>query len=208
MRELLSHVGGITLLFLRALANLFPLRLESREFARVLDHFGVRSLPLVALTALIVGALMVIQTGAVIDFTGATGMVGWAAGLAVMKEVGPVLIGIMFSGQVGSFNAAELGLMRITEQVEALSGLGIDPVRFLVFPRMLAMVLMLAVLTVYGDLFAILGGSLLSWGMFRLDPWVFWQQFVGGSHALDLLMGVAKGGLFGLNIAVVSTARW
>jgi phospholipid/cholesterol/gamma-HCH transport system permease protein len=204
MNTLLGHVGGITWLFFRAARYAVPLRLEKREFYRILEHFGVKSLPLVLLTALITGALMVLQTGAVVDLMGATSMVGWASGVAVLKEVGPVLIGVMFSGQVGSFNAAELGLMKITEQVEALSGLGVDPVRFLVFPRMLAMMLMLAVLTVYGDLFALLGGSLVSYGMFGLDPWVFLQQFTQAHPLDDLFEGVAKAVVFGLNISVVS----
>jgi phospholipid/cholesterol/gamma-HCH transport system permease protein len=204
MNALLGHIGGITWLFFRAARYAVPLRLEKREFYRILEHFGVKSLPLVLLTALITGALMVLQTGAVVDLMGATSMVGWASGVAVLKEVGPVLIGVMFSGQVGSFNAAELGLMKITEQVEALSGLGVDPVRFLVFPRMLAMMLMLAVLTVYGDLFALLGGSLVSYGMFGLDPWVFLQQFMLAHPLDDLFEGVAKAIVFGLNISVVS----
>lgn len=204
MTELLAHVGGITALFFRALSNVLPFRLESREFSRILDHFGVRSLPLVLITAVVVGALMVIQTGGLVTMMSATGMLGWAAGLAVLREVGPVLIGIMFSGQVGSFNAAELGLMKVTEQVEALSGLGIDPVRFLVFPRMLAMTLMLAVLAVYGDFFALLGGSLLSWILFGVDPLVFFQQLIDAHPLNDFLLGVLKAGVFGLNISVVS----
>ena len=204
MKELLGHVGGITELFFRAARYAVPLRLEKREFYRILEHFGVKSLPLVLLTAVITGMLMVLQTGAVVELMGATSMVGWASGVAVLREVGPVLIGVMFSGQVGSFNAAELGLMKITEQVEALSGLGVDPVRFLVFPRMLAMMLMLAVLTVYGDLFALLGGSLVSWAMFDLDPWVFVQQVLLPHPLDDLLEGVLKAVFFGLNISVVS----
>lgn len=204
MSGLIAHIGGITLLALRALRNVLPFRLERREFARILFHFGVRSLPLVVVTALVVGALMVIQTGVVVRSLGATGMIGWATGLAVFREVGPVLIGIMFSGQVGSFNAAELGLMKVTEQVEALSGLGIDPVRFLVFPRMLAMTLMLAILTVYGDLFAVGGGAMVSWWLFDLHPALFLDQLLSRVDVWEVLIGVAKAGVFGVNIAVVS----
>ncbi len=197
-------VGGITLTLLRILRAASRLRFDRDETWLNLYKVGVKSYPIVIMTAIFTGAIMVIQSGQYVKQTGATGLLGWGAGYAVLAEVGPVLIGLMFSGRVGANNTAELGTMKVTEQIDALRALAIDPMQHLVVPRFLAMVVMLLLLTALGDLFALVGGALTS--QFILD--VDWRVFFNGvfnSQLLDeYLVGLSKGVTFGASISVVS----
>src|SRR5207253_4072207 len=124
-------------------------RIDRFELTRNLFKMGVRSLPIVAVTALFTGAIMVIQAGVLIRRFGAEGLLGWGAGFATLREVGPSLIALMFSGRVGANNTAELATMKVTEQIDALETLAIDPLSYLILPRVLSMVVMLFVLTIY-----------------------------------------------------------
>src|SRR6185436_14702014 len=104
--------------------------------------------------------IMVIQSGIFVKRYGATSLLGWGTGYATLRELGPMLIALMFSGRVGANNTAELGTMTVTEQLDGLRALAIDPIRYLVVPRVVAMLVMLFCLTIVGDLVA-LGGGLL-----------------------------------------------
>ncbi len=197
-------VGGMTSLQVRILQGVFSRDHDYDETLRQFHRVGVRSIGVVVATALLTGAIMVIQSGSFVERTGATSLVGWASGTAVLAEVGPILIGLMFSGRVGANNTAELGAMVITDQVEALRVLGLDPVRYLAVPRFLAMIVMLVLLTCVGDLFALLGGAVTCQALLQIDMRVFWQS-VFESHLLTyFVMGLVKGFAFGGAIAVVS----
>lgn len=196
--------GGMGLLFLAVLRSLVPPSFDADETLRQLYKVGVRSLPVVIATAAFTGALMVVQGGNYVRSTGATSLVGWATGTAVLAEVGPVLIGLMFSGRVGANNTAELGTMKATDQVDALRVLGIDPVRQLVVPRFVAMVVMLVLLTCVGDLFALVGGALTGTAVIGIDQRVYWSS-VFESHLLDeFAMGLVKAAVFGGTISIAS----
>src|SRR5205814_3780239 len=134
--------------------------IDWRELIRNLHKMGNRSVPIVMLTAFFTGGIMVIQSGMFVKRFGATSLVGWGAGYATMREVGPILIGLMFSGRVGANNTAELGTMTVTEQLDGLRALAIDPVRYLIVPRVLAMMVTLFCLVLIGDLVAITGAMI------------------------------------------------
>jgi phospholipid/cholesterol/gamma-HCH transport system permease protein len=197
-------VGGMTLLQVRIFRAMIPPSFDYDETLRQFEKVGVRSLAVVIMTSLFVGALMLVQTGNFVRDTGATSMVGWATGLTVLAEVGPVLIGLMFSGRVGANNTAELGTMTITEQVDALRVLGIDPVRHLVVPRFVAMCVMLVLLTCIGDLFAITGAAIACQLIVGIDVRVFWQGLLEGHLVGEFVMGLVKGFFFGGAISIVS----
>lgn len=197
-------LGGIILVLLRILRAMVPPRFDRNETWLNLYKVGVKSYPIVIMTALFTGAIMVIQSGQYVKQTGATGLLGWGAGYAVLAEIGPVLIGLMFSGRVGANNTAELGTMKVTEQIDALRALAIDPVHHLVVPRFLAMMLMLLLLTALGDLFALIGGALTSELILDVDYRVFFQGVFDG-HLLDeYITGLVKSLCFGASISVVS----
>ena len=154
--------GGIAIMAGRVLRCLVPPSMDGRELVRNMYRMGNRSVPIVALTAFFVGGIMVIQAGMYVKQFNAAGLVGWGAGYAIFREIGPVLIALMFSGRVGSNNTAELGTMTVTEQLDGLRALAIDPVRYLIVPRVVAMVVMLFILTVIGIMISIVGGMLFS----------------------------------------------
>ncbi len=197
-------VGGMSVLQVRILRAMFSADHDYDETLRQFHRVGVRSVGVVVATALLTGAIMVIQSGSFVERTGATALVGWASGTAVLAEVGPILIGLMFSGRVGANNTAELGAMVITDQVDALRVLGLDPIRYLAVPRFLAMIVMLVLLTCVGDLFALVGGAATCQVLLQIDMRVFWQS-IFESHLLTYFwMGLVKGFAFGGAIAVVS----
>ena len=156
--DLAGQVGAMGLTFWRILRVLFPPRFDRNQMIVNLYRIGVKSLPIVAITAVFAGAIMVVQTMAYVRATGATGLVPITAVIAVFAEIGPLLIGLMFSGRVGANTTADLGTMVITEQLDALRALAIDPIRYFVAPRFVATVLMLILLTAIGDVFAVFGG--------------------------------------------------
>src|SRR5207237_6864577 len=141
------EAGGIGVLAARVMRSLLPPSLDLRELRLNLYKMGVRSVPIVALTAFFTGGIMLIQSGIFIRRFGAYALLGWGVGYAIFREIGPILIAIMLSGRVGANNTAELGTMTVTEQIDGLRALAIDPVRYLLVPRVVAMIIMLFCLT-------------------------------------------------------------
>jgi phospholipid/cholesterol/gamma-HCH transport system permease protein len=198
------EVGGIAILTGQVLRALFPPRLDGRELLRNLYKMGNRSVPIVALTAFFAGGLMVVQSAPFITRLGATSLAGWAAGYAVLREIGPILIALMFSGRVGANNTAELGTMTVTEQLDGLRALAIDPIRYLIVPRVVAMLVMLTALTIIGDLVALLGAAVVARLVLDIEWLTMYYSFADNLTPADFLHGVSKSVAFGAAIALTS----
>jgi phospholipid/cholesterol/gamma-HCH transport system permease protein len=198
------EAGGITILLAQVARALVPPSLDGRELLRNLHKMGNRSIPIIALTAFFTGALMVIQAGIYVQRFNAAGLVGWGSGYAVLREVGPILIALMFSGRVGANNTAELGTMLVTEQLDGLRALAIDPIRYLIVPRVVAMVIALFALTVLGNMIALGGGMLFSKLLLDIELSTFWFSLVDNLGPEDFLHGLVKSAVFGLSIALTS----
>ncbi len=196
--------GGVVVLAIEVTRSLLPPALDGRELLRNVYKMGFRSVPIVVLTALFVGALMVVQLAAFVKQFGATALVGWGTGYAVFREVGPILIGLMFSGRVGANNTAELATMTVTEQIDGLQALAIDPIRYLVVPRVLSMIICLVALTVIGDLVALVGAMAMSQVVLDIHPLTLWYSLVDNLGTDDFLHGIAKSVVFGAAIALQS----
>ena len=202
-----QEVGGIVVLTGQVVSALVPPRVfgtDGRELLKNLYKMGNRSVPIVVLTAFFAGGLMTLQTGPFVKKLGAESLAGWGAGYAVLREVGPILIALMFSGRVGANNTAELATMTVTEQLDGLRALAIDPIRFLVLPRVLSMIVMLVALTVIGDLVALLGAAVVARAMLDIDWATMNQSFVENLKPYDFLHGIYKSIAFGAAIAVSS----
>jgi phospholipid/cholesterol/gamma-HCH transport system permease protein len=199
-----QEVGGIIVLTGQVLRALVPPRIDGRELTKNLYKMGNRSVPIVVLTAFFAGGLMMLQSGPFVKKLGATALAGWGAGYAVLREIGPILIGLMFSGRVGANNTAELATMTVTEQLDGLRALAIDPVRYLVVPRVIAMMVMLVALTVIGDLVALLGASLVGRVMLDINFSTMYYSFIDNLRPYDFLHGVYKSVAFGAAIAMSS----
>lgn len=202
--NLARDAGGIAILLAQVLRSLVPPAFDWRELLRNLHKMGNRSLPIVALTAFFTGALMVIQSGIFVKRFNAAGLVGWGSGYAVLREIGPILIALMFSGRVGANNTAELGTMTVTEQLDGLRALAIDPIRYLIVPRVLAMMSALFALTVLGDIIALGGGMLFSKLILDIEYATFYYSLTENLKPADFLHGLYKSAAFGVSIALTS----
>ncbi len=202
---LANEVGGTGVLAGRVLARLFPPRIDRLELTRNLHRMGVASVAITSATAIFVGGIMVIQAAPMVQRFGVKELVGWGAGFATLREVGPLLIALVFNGRVGANNTAELASMTVTDQIDALRALVIDPITYLVVPRVLSMILMITVLTVIGDGVAMFGAMGAAKVLLDVDPRVFLRSLVTLLEPWDLLSGLVKASLFGTVIALVSS---
>ena len=168
-----------------------------------MDSIGIGSLPIVVLTGFFTGCVLALQSATSLQQFGAIGMTGQLVALSMVKELGPVLTGLMVSGRNASGMASELGSMQVTEQVDAMRALGVDPVRKLVAPRISATVFMLFFLTILSDAVGIAGGALVSVALLGLN---LSSYFNGSYRALkyaDVVQGLTKPLFFGFIIASV-----
>lgn len=188
----------------RVIRALLPPRIDVREALRAGEKFGFQSAPIVMATAFFTGGIMTLQSLPYVQQMQAMKLLPWAASFATLREVGPVLIGLMFSGRVGSNNTAELGTMVVTEQVDAMRLLAIDPYELLIVPRFVAMVVMMLALTTIGDLCAIVGAMLTAKGMAGLELFQFLMLMKEQLHLSDFVSGLVKAGAFGAVIGVMS----
>jgi phospholipid/cholesterol/gamma-HCH transport system permease protein len=156
------------------------------------DAIGLGSLTVVLLTGFFTGAVLALQTGITLDQFGARPFVGRLISASMIKELGPVLTGLMLAGRIGSGIAAELGSMVVTDQINALRALGTDPVRKLVVPRVLAGFFMAPVLTVIADTVGILGGWLIAVYQLQVASSLYWTSIPDALYVQDAWMGIIK----------------
>jgi phospholipid/cholesterol/gamma-HCH transport system permease protein len=168
-----------------------------------LYEIGVRSLPVIIITGAFVGMVLAAQIWYQFESIGRGAWSGAVINVAVLKELGPVLAGIMLAGRVGGALAASLGTMKVTEQIDALRALGADPIRYLVVPRFLACFFLIPFLTVYGDFVGILGGYLIAW-IQGADSYDYWRHSADTIENWDIFAGVAKSVFFGAALSLIA----
>jgi phospholipid/cholesterol/gamma-HCH transport system permease protein len=173
-----------------------------RDIVEQFESIGIGSLTVVVLAGFFTGAVLALQTGITLDQFGARPFVGRLVSASMVKELGPVLTGLMLAGRIGSGIAAELGSMVVTDQINALRTLGTDPVRKLVVPRVLAGFFMAPVLTVIANTVGILGGWIVAVSQLRVSGSVYWTSVIEGLYLEDAWMGLVKP--FCLGFAIVT----
>lgn len=197
----------------RAAVGLVTRPFYGRDFTVQLDAVGVGSLGIVFLTGLFTGMVLALQSAVEMEQFGATIYIGRLVGASTVRELGPVLTALMVSGRAGSGIAAELGAMRVTEQIDALQTMGVDPVRKLVVPRLAACLLAIPLLTIVTDLVAIGGGLLVAVVNLDLTADLYLRSvyqtlaqtgFVFRYVPIDFVMGLTKPLFFGAIIALTS----
>ncbi|MBK7141624.1 MAG: ABC transporter permease [bacterium] len=166
---------------------------------------GVMSLPLIVIIAIFVGAVSAWQAAYQFKFIGAPlRYLGQAVGKAVIIELGPVLSTLVFAGRVGAGITAELGTMKVTEQIDALDAMGISPNRYLMMPRVLSCMLMVPLLVIFADFVAIIGGLIVSVVGVDVSSETYLNGFRSSFRVMDLVNGLFKAGVFGLVIGLVA----
>jgi phospholipid/cholesterol/gamma-HCH transport system permease protein len=203
----LLELQETTLLAARAARGLFKRPRYIPETIAQMDAIGVGSLTIILLTGFFTGGVLTLQTYPTLKFYGAQSTTGYLVALSLVRELGPVLTALMVTGRVGSAISAELGSMSVSQQIDAMRALGTDPVRKLVMPRLIALIIMLPLLTVIGDVVGIIGGYTVASGLFGMDSSMFFNSVRDGITADDILGGVIKPIVFGLIIGSIACQK-
>ncbi|MBN2372793.1 ABC transporter permease [bacterium] len=199
----LSEAGEIFILLCQAFFWLFRAPLKWKITLKQMGEVGVNSVPVTLITATFTGMVLALQSYIGFKRFNAETMVGTVVALSMVRELGPVLTGLIVAGRAGSEMAAELGTMKVTEQIDALYTLAVDPIHYLIVPRILAGIIMLPVLTILADFIGIAGGYLLSIKVLKANPVIYMRRTFDHMELSDIYIGLLKSSCFGLIISTV-----
>lgn len=218
MTRFLERVGLRVLGFLEELGRYFqmlgwvifwmPRRpFDVRELFRQMARVGVGSIPVVFVTTLFTGMVLALEAWYGFKRFNAQSLVGSVVAISLLRELSPVLSALMVTGRVGSAMAAEIGTMRVTEQIDALRALATEPVQYLMVPRVLASTLMLPLLVIMGDVVGMAGGMLVGVQLLGVNPKVYYESSFQYLDPIDVTAGIIKAGVFGLIFSSVACTR-
>jgi phospholipid/cholesterol/gamma-HCH transport system permease protein len=202
-KQSVLKVQDYSKLSFRSLTNLATGPRYLQDALAQMDDIGVGSLPIVLLSGFFIGAVMVLQTGAQFERFGQTSLTGDVVALALVRELGPSITGLLVAGRCASGIASELGSMLVTEQVDAMRAMGTDPSRKLVSPRVLATVITVPLLTTIFVFIGLVGGMVASVFSLRLSATTFWQRAIAILQFSDLMQGFSKSLVYGFILATV-----
>ncbi|MDC0864940.1 ABC transporter permease [Rickettsiaceae bacterium] len=200
----IRQVGVISIFTYKALLGIFKRPFYLNLVFRQLIVIGYFSLPVVAMTAFFSGAVLALQSYTGFSRFSAESSIATVVVLSITRELGPVLAGLMVAGRVGASIAAEIGTMRVTEQIDALFVLSTDPIKYLVVPRVLAAVITLPILVLIGDIIGVMGGYLISTYKLGFNGAAYMTSTVKYLESIDVISGLVKAAIFGFIIAIMS----
>lgn len=203
MLSYVEEMGRILLLFLSVMAWMFRPPLKARNIFKQMEFVGVKSIFVVVLTGTFTGMVMALQGYHGFRMFGAEALVGSTVALGMTRELGPVLTALMVTARAGSAMAAELGTMRVTEQIDALSVMAANPVKHLIVPRVLAGVFMVPLLTVVSDFCGILGGYFVGVHLLDINSGIFIKNITKLVDLGDIYNGLVKAACFGLILSLI-----
>jgi phospholipid/cholesterol/gamma-HCH transport system permease protein len=196
-------VGGISLLFGRACASGVRRPFGIYDIFYQIVALGVRSLPLATMMAIFVGMALTWQFGEALMSFGAKNAVGSAAGLALVRELVPTIMALTVGAKIATGMTAELGSMKVSEQIDAIASLGADPIKKLVWPRLVAATLALPLLCVYGNVLALGGGAVIADSVFDVPTGYFYQTYIDELYPMDYISGLVKAIAFGGLVGII-----
>jgi phospholipid/cholesterol/gamma-HCH transport system permease protein len=182
-------------------------RFRRIDFLIYIEDCGAQSLPIVTLISLLVGLILAFVGAVQLKMFGAQIYVANLVAIAMVREMGALMTGIIMAGRIGAAYAAQLGTMQVNEEIDALNTMGISPMDFLVLPRLFALALMMPLLTLYSDLLGILGGAIVGVGMMDITPMQYFTQTQASLDMTNISLGIAKGGIYGIIIALAGCLR-
>ena len=197
------HTGAVALLTARAFVALVRPPFELRRWVREAEQIGVRSLGVASITTVFTGMVLALQTAYSLPSLGVKYYIGTVVSKSLVRELGPVLVALIVGGRIGSGMTAELGTMKVTEQIDALRSMAADPVKKLVVPKLAATLVMLPALTVIGDVLGILGGMIIAVLQLDLAPGFYINDTLSALTLADVGSGVGKAFFFAYFIAII-----
>jgi phospholipid/cholesterol/gamma-HCH transport system permease protein len=200
-----EDVGGAFIMVFKTARSFFSEKNDSAEIAHQMTLIGVNSLPVAVLTSIFTGMVLALQTAySTRNIFNEPIYIGSIVGFSMVKELGPVLTAMVIAGRVGAAIAAELGTMKVTEQIDALYTLGTNPIKYLAVPRFISLLIMLPVLTVISDIIGVFGGFIVSVYKLGIAPVVYRNDILDYMRIDDLFHGLIKSFVFGLIIVTVA----
>ncbi len=203
--EFVTFLGLLTIAFGALLRR--RARFRWSDLLLFIQQAGPEALPIVTLIAFLVGVIMAFVGAIQLQKFGAAIFIADLVGIAVVREMGALMTGIVMAGRTGAAFAAQLGTMKVTQEIDALTTMGIDPLEFLVLPRALALMLMMPLLALYANLIGVIGGAVIAAGMLDINPLVYFRELVRAVSLTDLLGGVFKASVYGVLIAIAGCLR-
>ncbi|MDR2158193.1 MAG: ABC transporter permease [Holosporaceae bacterium] len=198
----LDEMGRIFLFALKGVKSCLLPPFYFREIFRQMTTFGFYSLPIVGLTAVFAGMVLALQTYVGFTRFNAEGAIASVVVISITRELGPVFAGLMVAGRVSSSIAAEIGSMRVSEQIDALMTMGVDPFKFLVAPRILSGILTAPFLVLIADIIGVMGGFLVSTTLLDFSTGSYISQTIQNMEAIDVISGLVKAAAFGFSVAI------
>jgi len=203
--SLLNFLGEIAVAFVRLITGRVYFRWD--EFMVILQRCGADALFLISLISVLVGIILAFIGANQLKLLGAQIFIANIVGIGMVRVMGAMMASILMAGRTGASFAAELGLMQTNEEIDALQTLGVSPVEFLVLPRILALVIMMPLLTLYADLMGIIGGFIISISLLGLNPVEYWQHTQSSISLNNVWVGLTHSFVFGIIIAVAGCFR-
>ncbi|MDY0187287.1 MAG: ABC transporter permease [Syntrophus sp. (in: bacteria)] len=204
-QEMLAFIGDATLSFLKLLRGKAEFRRS--DLSQALQETGAQALPIVSLISLLVGMILAFVAAIQLKLFGVQIYVADVVGIGVVRVMGAIMTGIIMAGRTGAAFAAQLGMMQVNEEIDALESLGIPPMDFLVLPRMLALMLMMPMLCIYSDLMGILGGMIVGVGMLDLGVAEYYYQTLKAVTLTYFWIGLFHSFVFGILVALAGCLR-
>ncbi|MBC8144524.1 MAG: ABC transporter permease [bacterium] len=202
--SLLSTLTDFVYFSIRTFMSLVHVWRYRSEVLAQMYTAGFESLPIVLVSSISIGCLLVVEVGNQLEAFGALTMTGRATALSVIREMAPLVTGLMLAARVGARNGAELGAMKVSEQIEALRAFGTDPIARLVMPRLVAALTMFLPLTAISCCVGLVGGGFIADAYHNLDPGLYWNSVLNPLLLKDIVVGLAKPPVFAVLITLVS----
>jgi phospholipid/cholesterol/gamma-HCH transport system permease protein len=197
------HAGELAILTGQAFSALVRPPYELRSWLRQMDQIGVRSLGVASITTIFTGMVLALQTAYSLPSLGVKYYIGAVVSKSLVRELGPVLTALIVGGRIGAGMTAEIGTMKVTEQIDALRSMAADPVKKLVVPKLAAALLMLPALTIIGDVLGVLGGMVIAVAQLNLTAAFYLNDVLQSIKLADIASGVGKSFFFGYFITIV-----
>ncbi len=207
LSRFVSELGMVGYLFFQCALLAFQRPLKIDYIVRQMEFVGVKSLPVVFLTGTFTGMVLALQSYYGFRKVGAEGLIGVTVALSMTRELGPVLTGLMVASRAGSAMAAEIGTMRVTEQIDALVVMALNPVKYLIVPRVIASFLMLPILTIIADVLGILGGYFVAVKLLDVGEGIFLNRMYRYLEFHDIYVGLVKAACFGIIFSLICCCK-
>jgi phospholipid/cholesterol/gamma-HCH transport system permease protein len=205
LKEMLAFLGDMSLTFFRLLR--MKVRFRAVDLVLLIQQSGAQALPIVTLISFLVGVILAFVGAVQLRQFGAQIYVADLVGIAMIREIGAMMTGIIMAGRTGAAFAAQLGTMKVTQEIDAFTTMGFSPLEFLVLPRVIALVLMMPLLCLYSDIIGVLGGAAIGVGMLDLSWTTYFRQTSNAVDLVDVFGGVFKASVYGVLIALSGCLR-